>query len=163
MLRDAGVLFCFCFVFFQQNTAVSTCLERIALNKTTNRNEGGGAEDTRHGNVTGSGADDGDGDDACLRYLSDGGNGFIVGVDGRGAIVATNATTGEPRVLLTPDAARATAAAGADAGATFAAMDYDRSSGIVALAATGGGVDRVAAAAAAATSVDLYELRTPHC
>lgn len=81
----------------------------------------------------------------------------MVGVDARGTIVATNATTGEPRVLLTPDTARATAAARARGGATFAAMDYDHSSGIVARA-TAGAIDRVAATAAA-TSVDLYELR----
>eukprot|EP00903_Cladosiphon_okamuranus_P008917 g8535.t2 len=122
------------------------------------RSEGDGAEGIRHGNVTGSGADD---DDACLRFLSDGGNGVVVGVDGRGAIVATNVTTGAPGVLLTRDPARAAAAAGAKAGATFAAMDYDRISGVVALATAEGGVDRVAAAAAA-TSVDLYELRRPH-
>lgn len=98
--------------------------------------------------MTGGGGDDDD--DACLRCLSDGGNGFVVGVDGRGTIVATNAMTGESRVLLTSDGA--TAAAGAVVGASFAAMDYDHSSGIVALA-TAGGLDRVGAAA---TSVDLY-------
>lgn len=79
----------------------------------------------------------------------------MVGVDGRGTIVATSASTGEPRVLLTPDVARAKADAGADVGATFATMDYDYGSGIVALA-TARGVDRVAAAA---TSVGLYQLR----
>ena len=92
--------------------------------------------------------------DACLRCLSDGGNGVVVGVDGRGTVVATSATTGESRILLTSDAARATASGSADVGATFVAIDYDYSSGIVALAAAGGS-DR----GAAATSVDLYEVR----
>ena len=90
-----------------------------------------------------------------MRYLSSGGDGVVVGVDGRGTIVATSATTGESRVLLTPAAARATSAAGENSGATVAAMDYDHSSGIVALA-TAGGEGRLGAAAA---SVDLYELR----
>eukprot|EP00752_Nemacystus_decipiens_P007246 g6487.t1 len=116
------------------------------------RNGGGNDGDIRRGNTTGS---DGDNDDARLRYLSDGGNDFVVGVDGRGTIVATSTTTAESRVLLTPDAERATVAPGGDAGTTFAAMDYDHSSGIAALA-TAGGADRVGAAAA---SVDLYELR----
>lgn len=121
-------------------------MSRLSLE--TYRNGGGGVEDIRHSNVAG-GSDDDD-DDACLRCLSDGGNGFVVGVDRRGTIVATSTTTGEPRVLLllTPDTARATAA-------NFATMDYDHSSGIVALAMAGG-VDR---ASAAATSVDLYEVR----
>lgn len=100
-----------------------------------------------------SGAGDGGGDRTCLRYLSDGGDGFVVGVDGQGRIGARSVLTGEPRVFLTRD--NAATAVKNDAGEAdfFATLDCDPSSGIVALAAAGvkGGVD-------AATSVELYRL-----
>lgn len=112
------------------------------------RNRPGGEHNDHSSNVT-----SGDGD-PCFRCLSDGGNGFVVGVDRQGNVVARSALTGQPRVLFTPDSATSTAATAnsADVGASFATMDYDRSSGILALA-TAAGVGRVAAA----TSVDLYK------
>ncbi|CAM9639307.1 unnamed protein product, partial [Scytosiphon promiscuus] len=75
----------------------------------------------------------GGGDRACLRSLSIGGGGFVVGVDGQGRIGARSLITGEPRVFFTPDAATA-ATDGAGGAEIFAAIDCDPGSGIVALA-----------------------------
>lgn len=129
---------------------------RLSLFDGRERGSGGG-EHVRHKGEIGRGDDN---DLSCLRSLSDDGNDLVVGVDGRGKVVARSVMTGEPRVLLsTPHTSAATAtaasAAAADAdggGATFGTMDYDRKSGIIALA-TARGAGRVVA-----TSVDLYEL-----
>lgn len=80
---------------------------------------------------------------------------MVIGVDLKGKVVARSVLTGEPRVLFTPDTHTPTAAAAnsVDAGSRFATMDYDRSSGILALATAGG------VGLAAATSVGLYQYK----
>ncbi|CAM9490610.1 unnamed protein product [Ectocarpus sp. 4 AP-2014] len=114
--------------------------ERLMPGEGENKRSRGGGEHDHRQNDAGT----------SLRCLCDGGDGFVVGVDGRGKVVARSVLTGESRVLLAPDTA--TAAANADGGATFAALGCDGDSSILALATARG-----PGGVAAATCVDLYE------
>ncbi|CBN76776.1 hypothetical protein Esi_0000_0608 [Ectocarpus siliculosus] len=114
--------------------------ERPVAGEGENGRSRGGGEHDHPENDAGSG----------LRCLRDGGYGFVVGVDGRGKVVARSVLTGESRVLLAPDTAAAAANAGG--GATFATLGCDGDSSILALATARG-----PGGVAAATCVDLYE------